>query len=70
MYLATASVGTVLPKIPITAGVTGVSATTGFLTGWGNDTWGAGDWGGGSNTMTGSSWSRYCAKNCCGYWML
>ena len=43
----TTAVGNVLPKIPITAAVTGVSATTGFLTGWGQDGWGAGVWGGG-----------------------
>ena len=49
----TASVGTVLPKIPITAVVTGVSATTGFLTGWGNDGWGAGVWGGGVAAIPG-----------------
>ena len=45
--VATGSVGTVLAKIPITAVVTGVSATTGFMTGWGNDGWGSGVWGGG-----------------------
>ena len=45
--VGTTSVGTVTPSIPITFAVTGVSATTGFMTGWGNDTWGAGVWGGG-----------------------
>ena len=45
--VGTTSLGNVLPKIPITAVVTGVSATTGFMTGWGNDGWGSGVWGGG-----------------------
>ena len=45
--VGTTAVGNVLPKIPITAVVTGVSATTGFMTGWGKGTWGAGVWGGG-----------------------
>tara|TARA_R110000824_G_scaffold105121_2_gene248917 strand:- start:2510 stop:3733 length:1224 start_codon:yes stop_codon:yes gene_type:complete len=45
--VGTTSVGNVLPKIPITAVVTGLSATTGFLSGWGNSAWGAGVWGGG-----------------------
>jgi hypothetical protein len=45
--VGTTSVGNVLPKIPITAVVTGLSATTGFLSGWGNSAWGGGVWGGG-----------------------
>jgi|TARA_R110002012_G_scaffold271217_1_gene456448 hypothetical protein len=45
--VGTTAVGNVLPKIPITAVVTGVSATTGFMTNWGHGTWGAGVWGGG-----------------------
>jgi hypothetical protein len=45
--VGTTSLGNVLPKIPITAAVTGVSATTGFMTGWGNGAWDVGVWGGG-----------------------
>tara|TARA_Y100001951_G_scaffold83579_1_gene72552 strand:+ start:5383 stop:6591 length:1209 start_codon:yes stop_codon:yes gene_type:complete len=34
-------------KIPISFSVTGVSATVGFLSGWGSSAWDAGVWGGG-----------------------
>jgi hypothetical protein len=45
--VGTASVGNVLAKIPITFSVTGVSATSGFLSGWGSSAWGDHIWGGG-----------------------
>ena len=45
--VGTSAVGNVLPKIPITFSVTGVSATTQFLSGWGNDAFGNHIWGGG-----------------------
>lgn len=34
-------------NIPVTFSVTGVSATTGFLSGWGSSAWDSGVWGGG-----------------------
>jgi hypothetical protein len=45
--VGTGAVGNVLPKIPITFSVTGVSATSQFLSGWGSDAFGAHIWGGG-----------------------
>tara|TARA_R100001463_G_scaffold1838_3_gene7874 strand:- start:7295 stop:8518 length:1224 start_codon:yes stop_codon:yes gene_type:complete len=45
--VGTASVGNVLAKIPITFSVTGVSATSEFLSGWGSSAWGDHIWGGG-----------------------
>ena len=45
--VGTTSLGNVLPKIPISVSVTGLEATIGFMTGWGNDSWSAGVWGGG-----------------------
>jgi len=45
--VGTSAVGNVLPKIPISFGVTGLEATTGFLSGWGSSAWGDHIWGGG-----------------------
>ena len=45
--VGTGAIGNVLPKIPITFSVTGVSATTQFLSGWGSDAFGNHIWGGG-----------------------
>ena len=45
--VGTTFLGSAIGSIPITATVTGFSATIGFMTGWGNDGWGSGVWGGG-----------------------
>jgi len=45
--VGTSAVGNVLPKIPISFGVTGLEATTQFLSGWGSDAFGNHIWGGG-----------------------
>ena len=51
--VGTTALGNVLAKIPITFSVTGVSATSGFLSGWGSDAFGAHIWGGGVNADVG-----------------
>ena len=43
----TAFLGSAIGSIPITASVTGLEATIGFLSGWGSSAWDDGVWGGG-----------------------
>ena len=45
--VGTTTLSNVLPKIPITFSVTGLEATSGFLSGWGSSAWGDHIWGGG-----------------------